>query len=155
MVRPISMLGMISAMALLLPFGAAQAQKEEPQVPWTSGPIKGALGVVAEVQVKGGCGFADAGGMYLEVTAAGGKYWRLKFRHAGKEKRLALGVYPAVTLAMARRALLLSQRFALFCILCRRRHGNCDCNPGDQGELGAVAAAHLETATTGLLPRAS
>lgn len=48
--------------------------------------------------------FADEKGMYLEVTAAGGKYWRLKYRHAGKEKRLALGVYPAVSLANARKA---------------------------------------------------
>lgn len=48
--------------------------------------------------------FADEKGMYLEVTAAGGKYWRLKYRHAGKEKRLALGVYPDVSLAQARKA---------------------------------------------------
>ena len=41
--------------------------------------------------------------MYLEITAAGGKYWRMKYRHAGKEKRLALGVYPEVTLAEARK----------------------------------------------------
>jgi integrase len=47
---------------------------------------------------------ADGHGMYLEVTAAGGKYWRLKYRHSGKEKRLALGVYPAVSLAQAREA---------------------------------------------------
>lgn len=46
---------------------------------------------------------ADGLGMYLEVTAAGGKYWRMKYRHAGKEKRLALGVYPDVTLAEARK----------------------------------------------------
>lgn len=46
--------------------------------------------------------FADEKGMYLEVTAAGGKYWRLKYRHGGKEKRLALGVYPDVSLAEAR-----------------------------------------------------
>ncbi|MDI1267804.1 MAG: tyrosine-type recombinase/integrase [Polaromonas sp.] len=46
---------------------------------------------------------ADGKGMYLEVTAAGGKYWRLKYRHGGKEKRLALGVYPAVSLAQARK----------------------------------------------------
>lgn len=46
---------------------------------------------------------ADGHGMYLEVTAAGGKYWRLKYRHSGKEKRLALGVYPAVSLADARK----------------------------------------------------
>lgn len=45
----------------------------------------------------------DGGGLYLEVTAAGGRYWRLKYRHGGKEKRLALGVYPDVTLAEARK----------------------------------------------------
>lgn len=44
----------------------------------------------------------DGGGLYLEFTAAGGRYWRLKYRYAGKEKRLALGVYPAVTLRDAR-----------------------------------------------------
>ncbi len=42
--------------------------------------------------------------MYLEVTAAGGKYWRMKYRYGGKEKRLALGVYPTVSLAQARQA---------------------------------------------------
>lgn len=45
---------------------------------------------------------ADAGGLFLLVTPQGGRYWRLKYRHAGKEKLLALGVYPAVTLADAR-----------------------------------------------------
>ena len=45
---------------------------------------------------------ADSGGLYLEVTAAGGRYWRLKYRFGGKEKRLAFGVYPAVTLKGAR-----------------------------------------------------
>ncbi len=44
----------------------------------------------------------DGGGLYLEVTAAGGRYWRLKYRHAGKEKRLAFGVYPEVSLKTAR-----------------------------------------------------
>lgn len=48
--------------------------------------------------------FTDALGMYLEVTAAGGKYWRMKYRYGGKEKRLALGVYPEVSLAQARAA---------------------------------------------------
>ncbi|MDO8320116.1 integrase arm-type DNA-binding domain-containing protein [Rhodoferax sp.] len=46
----------------------------------------------------------DEKGMYLEITKAGGKYWRMKFRHTGKEKRLALGVYPDVSLAQARKA---------------------------------------------------
>ena len=44
----------------------------------------------------------DGGGLYLEITTAGGRYWRLKYRHGGKEKRLALGVYPEVSLADAR-----------------------------------------------------
>jgi integrase len=46
---------------------------------------------------------ADGGGLYLEVTASGSKLWRWKYRFAGKEKRLALGQYPAVGLAAARR----------------------------------------------------
>jgi integrase len=45
---------------------------------------------------------AAGGGLYLEVTPTGAKYWRWKYRHAGKEKRLALGVFPAVSLADAR-----------------------------------------------------
>lgn len=45
---------------------------------------------------------SDGGGMYLEVMPSGAKYWRLKYRMAGKEKRFALGVYPVVSLASAR-----------------------------------------------------
>lgn len=44
----------------------------------------------------------DSGGMYLEVSPAGGKWWRLKYRILGKEKRLSLGTYPDVSLATAR-----------------------------------------------------
>ncbi|MDH0353812.1 integrase arm-type DNA-binding domain-containing protein, partial [Morganella sp. GD04133] len=44
----------------------------------------------------------DGGGLYLEVTAKGSRYWRMKYRFGGKEKRLAFGVFPAVTLAEAR-----------------------------------------------------
>ena len=47
---------------------------------------------------------ADERGLYLELMPNGGKYWRLKYRYAGKEKRLALGVYPQVSLAQARKA---------------------------------------------------
>jgi integrase len=46
--------------------------------------------------------FADAGGLYLEVSPAGSKRWFLKYRKEGKEMRLALGGYPAVSLANAR-----------------------------------------------------
>ncbi len=44
----------------------------------------------------------DGGGMYLEVSPAGSKLWRLKYRVAGREKRLALGIYPDVGLGAAR-----------------------------------------------------
>ncbi len=44
----------------------------------------------------------DGGGMYLEVMPTGSKYWRLKYRYGGKEKRLALGVYPVVSISAAR-----------------------------------------------------
>jgi len=46
--------------------------------------------------------FADGGGLYLYVRAAG-KYWRYKYRFAGKEKLLALGTYPDISLADARK----------------------------------------------------
>lgn len=39
---------------------------------------------------------SDGQGLYVEVMASGAKYWRLKYRIGGKEKRLALGVYPEV-----------------------------------------------------------
>lgn len=45
---------------------------------------------------------ADGEGMYLEVATSGGKYWRLKYRFNGKEKRLSLGTYPLVSLAEVR-----------------------------------------------------
>jgi integrase len=45
---------------------------------------------------------SDEKGMYLEVMPSGSKYWRLKYRIAEKEKRLAIGVYPEISLAEAR-----------------------------------------------------
>jgi Phage integrase central domain/Arm DNA-binding domain len=44
----------------------------------------------------------DERGLYLEVSPTGGKWWRLKFRFEGKEKRLSLGVYPDVPMKDAR-----------------------------------------------------
>lgn len=44
----------------------------------------------------------DSGGMYLEISPAGGKWWRWKYRYGGKEKRLSLGTYPDTGLAEAR-----------------------------------------------------
>lgn len=45
---------------------------------------------------------ADGGGLYVEVSPAGGKLWRLKFRIDGKEKRLSIGTYPTVSIKEAR-----------------------------------------------------
>jgi hypothetical protein len=45
---------------------------------------------------------SDGRGMYLEISPAGGRLWRLKFRYAGKERRMGLGIYPDVSLARAR-----------------------------------------------------
>ena len=45
---------------------------------------------------------ADGKGLYLLVTATGSKLWRLKYRADGKEKKLALGSYPGVSLKDAR-----------------------------------------------------
>lgn len=44
---------------------------------------------------------AAGSSLYLEVMPNGAKYWRLKYRFAGREKRLALGVYPEVSLKQA------------------------------------------------------
>ena len=48
--------------------------------------------------------FSDAGGLYLEATKTGARLWRWKYRYTGKEKRLALGAYPGVSLKSAREA---------------------------------------------------
>lgn len=45
---------------------------------------------------------ADGGGMYLLVNPTGSKWWRLKYRFAGQEKSISLGVYPEVSLSEAR-----------------------------------------------------
>jgi len=45
---------------------------------------------------------SDGGGLYLEIMPSGSKYWRLKYRFNDKEKRLAIGVFPAISLAEAR-----------------------------------------------------
>jgi integrase len=44
----------------------------------------------------------DGDGLFLLVTPAGGKWWRFKYRFGGKEKLLALGTYPEVSLVDAR-----------------------------------------------------
>lgn len=47
--------------------------------------------------------FPDSGGMYLQVSPAGSKRWFLKYRLGGREKQLAMGSYPEVSLTAARK----------------------------------------------------
>jgi hypothetical protein len=44
----------------------------------------------------------DARGLSVEISETGRRWWRLKYRYAGKEKRLSLGVYPETSLKEAR-----------------------------------------------------
>lgn len=53
---------------------------------------------------------SDAQGLYLLIKPNGSKLWQLKYRFGGKEKKLAFGAYPTVTLANARRSARRTQR---------------------------------------------
>ncbi|WIT12250.1 Arm DNA-binding domain-containing protein [Paucibacter sediminis] len=64
----------------------------------TDAACKNALCPAGKTRVR----LPDSGGLYLEVTPAGSKRWFAKYRFAGKEKRLALGSYPDVSLKLAR-----------------------------------------------------
>ncbi|MEJ8847691.1 tyrosine-type recombinase/integrase [Variovorax rhizosphaerae] len=44
----------------------------------------------------------DGGGLFLEVAKSGARYWYMKYRHAGSERRYGIGAYPAVSLSDAR-----------------------------------------------------
>jgi integrase len=61
----------------------------------------GKLTVIAAKAAPAGKHF-DGGGLFLHVLPSGAKYWRLKYRYAGKEKLLAFGTFPEVPLAEAR-----------------------------------------------------
>jgi hypothetical protein len=45
---------------------------------------------------------SDGGGLYLLIAPTGGRYWRYNYRFAGKQKTVALGIYPDVPLEKAR-----------------------------------------------------
>ena len=53
---------------------------------------------------------SDAHGLHLLVTPNGAKYWRLRYRHLAKQKTLALGVWPEVSLADAREKLAVARK---------------------------------------------
>jgi len=68
----------------------------ENAVPLTDTAIRNAKASAKAVKLS------DEKGLFLLVTAAGGKWWRLKYRFGGKEKLLSLGTYPDVSLRDAR-----------------------------------------------------
>ncbi|WP_026596093.1 Arm DNA-binding domain-containing protein [Methylohalobius crimeensis] len=45
---------------------------------------------------------ADGGGLFIEVRPNGARYWRFAYRFAGKQRLLAVGTYPEISLAEAR-----------------------------------------------------
>ena len=47
---------------------------------------------------------SDGGGLFLLVSPSGGKLWRMKYRHLGKEQLLSIGKYPDLGLKEARKA---------------------------------------------------
>lgn len=61
----------------------------------------GKLTALAVKHAKPGKHF-DGNGLYVEVTPGGSRLWRMKYRYAGKEKRLAFGMFPEVSIAEAR-----------------------------------------------------
>lgn len=66
-------------------------------------PLSDAKCRAAKYQSGGGNKLFDGGGMFLHMSAAGSKIWRMKFRGiTGKENLLTFGEYPGVTLAQAR-----------------------------------------------------
>lgn len=71
----------------------------------------------------------DSDGLYLLVSPAGARYWRMNYRYLGKQKTLAFGVYPDIGLAEAR-----EQRDAARKVLAR---GD---DPGEQIKLERIAA---------------
>lgn len=44
----------------------------------------------------------DGGGLFVIVNPSGSRWWRLKYRYGGKERGISLGVYPVVSLRLAR-----------------------------------------------------
>lgn len=73
---------------------------------------------------------ADSGGLHLLVLPSGQRYWRMNYRHLGKYKTLAFGVWPDINLASAR-----AQRDEARKLLASGR------DPGEQAKLDKIAAS--------------
>lgn len=57
--------------------------------------------------------YADGAGLYLYIMPTGGKLWRMAYRFGGKQRTLALGQYPDISLAKAREKALQARRALL------------------------------------------
>lgn len=91
-----------------------------------------ALSVVAIKAAKGrdkAYKLSDLDGLYLLVMPSGGRYWRMNYRHLGKQKTLAFGVWPETGLAEAR-----ADRDAARKVLARGE------DPAEQSKLDRIAA---------------
>jgi integrase len=71
---------------------------ELPPLPLTDAAIRGAKPKAKSYKLT------DGGGLFLWVQPSGGKWWRYRYRFTGRQKLLALGVYPEVSLVEAREA---------------------------------------------------
>lgn len=92
-----------------------------------------ALSVVAIKAAKGRAKpykLTDSDGLYLLVAPSGARYWRMNYRHLGKQKTLAFGVWPDTGLADAR-----EQRDAARKVLARGE------DPGEKVKLARIAAS--------------
>lgn len=83
----------------------------------------------------------DGGGLYLEVSPTGRKWWRLKYRFNNKEKRLSIGVYPAISLSDARIAREMAKK---------QISQNTDPSLNKQVEKAGIAAQHETFETVSL-----
>lgn len=78
---------------------AALLRQEIP--PYRLPTLKSGTRVITRMAPATAC--RDGDRMYLQLDKSGAKYWRMNYRFAGKDKTLALGVYPDVSLAAARK----------------------------------------------------
>jgi integrase len=88
------------------PFGGIAKKRLllEPFMPLTETAIKKAKPGAKPVKLS------DGKGLYLLVSPAGSKLWRWKYRVLGKEKVMALGIYPDVSLAQAREGMAVARK---------------------------------------------
>lgn len=88
----------------------------------------------------------DGRGLYLTVTPTGGKLWRYKYRHEGREKLMSFGAYPDVTLLDAREKHAQARRVLASGVdpMAQRKVERLQAAVGDVSSFQSVAALWLE-----------